>query len=59
MKEFFTRTVEKGSAVQQREAVVRFSTLWRCRYKVWPAVGERGQKKFNSERGTEERQVHD
>ena len=57
MREFFARTVEKADAVQQREAVLRFTTLWKCRYKVWPAVGERGQKRFNASRETEERQV--
>lgn len=57
MREFFDRTVEKADVVQQREAVLRFITLWKCRYKVWPSVGEKGQKKFNASRGIEERQV--
>ena len=57
MKEFFTQNVEKADAVQQRNAVLRFKALWKCRYKVWPAVGEMGQKKFNAEREGEERQV--
>ena len=57
MKEFFSQSVEKADAARQREAVLRFEVLWKCRYKVWPAVGEMGQKKFNSEREGEERQV--
>ena len=57
MKDFFTQNVEKADAAQQRKAVLRFKALWKCRYKVWPAVGEMGQKKFNSEREGEERQV--
>ena len=57
MKDFFSKSVVKASAAQQREAVLRFMALWRFRYKVWPAVGEKGQKKFNAERGREEREV--
>lgn len=57
MKNFFAQSVEKANTAQQRQAVLRFIALWKCRYKVWPAIGERGQKKFNSEREGEERQV--
>ena len=58
MKEFFAEKVESESPEKQREAVMRFMVLWKVRYKVWPAVGERGQKRFNSERAAEERQVY-
>ena len=59
MAEFVAKKVESESPERQREAVMRFMVLWKVRYKVWPAVGERGQKKFNSDRiAAEERQVH-
>ena len=59
MKEFFTKRLESETPEKQREAVMRFMVLWKVRYKVWPAIGERGQKRFNSERiAAEERQVH-
>ena len=57
MNNFFASKVERESNVVKTEAVLRFKILWRCRYKVWPAIGERGQKKFNSERNAEDRQV--
>lgn len=46
--------VETVSPEKKREAVMRFMVLWKVRYKVWPAIGERGQKRFNL---AEERQV--
>ena len=57
MKEFFGNKVETESLEKQRESVMRFMVLWKVRYKVWPAIGERGQQRFNSERAAEERQV--
>ena len=57
MKEFFYEKVEKGSHQQQQEAVGRFMALWQFRYKVWPSMEERGQKRFNVEREREEREV--
>ena len=58
MKEFFAKRVENETPEKQREAVMRFMVLWKARYKVWPAIGERGQKRFNSERAAEERKVY-
>lgn len=58
MKEFFNKTVERAGMTQQQKAVLRFMALWKCRYKVWPALGEKGQKRFNLEREGEDRQVH-
>lgn len=57
MKEFFAKKLSDVGPYDQREAVARFIVLWKVRYKVWPAIGERGQKKFNSERVAEEKQV--
>ena len=54
MKDFFMEKVETVSPEKKREAVMRFMVLWKVRYKVWPAIGERGQKRFNL---AEERQV--
>ena len=56
MKEFFHQEVEKGSPKQQEDAVKKFVLLWQFRYKVWPSMEERGQKKFNAER-EEEKEV--
>ncbi len=49
VKNFLEQEVVSGEAVTKYEAIQRFVVLWQTRYKVWPCMEERAQKKFNME----------
>ncbi len=47
MKGFVTAKIMNQEELEKRDAVLRFKVLWDCRYRVWPRMEERAQKKLN------------